>query len=137
MGRRKIKKRKGKGGKAGRFDPRVRPLLDHLGKVEAELRALGWWRSDTIDPFAHLPEDEPRNYTNASSFEEWLQFVFLPNARGAARGGTLPTESNVGQMAQHQYESHEHIAQAQPLIGLLSEFDDMVDRYHARQGGAR
>jgi uncharacterized protein YqcC (DUF446 family) len=124
----KIKKRKR--GKAGSG-----PFLQKLEEIEGELRSLGWWRAKPIDPFAHLSPEEPRSYLDASTFEDWLQFVFLPNARGAAQGGTLPTSSNVGLMAQRQYDYHEHVVEAQALIRLLSEFDEMVVAYHARQGG--
>ena len=130
----KIKKKKAKKGGRGRH-PSAGPFLAKLDAIELELRVLGWWRSEPVDPFAHLTPDEPRSYLDASSFEEWLQFVFLPGARGFARGGTLPATSHVGDMARQHYDYQTNVAEAQTLIQLLSAFDEMVEAHHARRGG--
>ena len=127
----KIKKRKS--GKKGKTNSG--PFAQKLDHIEAELRSLGWWRAKPVDPFAHLSPEEPRSYLDASSFEDWLQFVFLPNARGGARGGTLPATSNVGDMARQHYDYQTNVVEAQSLIRLLSAFDEMVEAYHARKGG--
>jgi uncharacterized protein YqcC (DUF446 family) len=132
----KIKRKKAKKGGRGRH-PSAGPFLAELDRIERELRGLGWWRDTPVDPFAHLAADAPRSYLDASSFEEWLQFVFLPNARAGARAGTLPATSNVGDMARQHYDYQTNVAEAQALIQLLSGFDEMVEAHHARRGGGR
>lgn len=129
----KKKKRKGKRG----FHPAAQPLLAKLDRVENELRSLGWWRTETIDPFPHLAPGEPRSYRDATSFEDWLQFVFLPTARSMARSGKLPDSSHVGDMAQDHYDGREEVLAAQPLVQLLSEFDELMERTRARLGAGR
>ncbi len=98
-----------------------------LDAIEQEMRTIGYWSEVVQDPFAKLPPGEPRVYINASSFEAWLQFVFLPNARQAVAAGDLPARSQVGLMAMRQYDYHSYVPEAQRLVELLQEFDRLVE----------
>ncbi len=131
----KIKKKKRKGERG--LHPAAQPLLAKLDRIEDELRSLGWWRVEAIDPFAHMAPGEPRSYRDASSFEDWLQFVFLPTARSMARSGELPDTSHVGDMAQDHYDATDEVLAAQPLVGLLVEFDELIEKTRARLGAGR
>lgn len=98
-------------------DARILALLD---EIEREMRRVGFW---TDDP----PEVEVSRYTEAPSFELWIQCVFLPNARDAARTGRYPEGSQVGRMARRQYDYHSFVEEAQPLLELLDRFDRLVE----------
>ena len=102
-------------------------LSKKLDEIEGELRRIGYWSQKQIDPFKHLSEGEAPSYLNASSFEAWLQFVFLPNARQAVEKRALPRSSQVGLMAKRQYDYHSHVPEAQDLVRLLHEFDSMIN----------
>lgn len=102
-------------------------LLKKLEQIESELRKIGYWKNQEIDPYAELPDGETPHFLNASSFEDWLQFVFLPNAREAVRSNALPKSSSVGVVALRQYDYHSHVPEAQELIRLLNEFDKFIN----------
>jgi uncharacterized protein YqcC (DUF446 family) len=97
-------------------------LARHLDAIEAELRRIGFW---TDRP----PKVEVESYLDAPTFELWLQQVFLPSARQAAAELDLPKESNVGLMALRQYDNHDHVGKAERLMALLSEFDELVEKF--------
>lgn len=59
-------------------------------------------------------------------FEEWLQYVFLGNARNAAAAHTLPRSSVVGARAVQEYEYMSVVEEALPLKELLQEFDAII-----------
>ena len=105
---------------------RSRRALQKLDAIEAELRRLGWWCEDPPDLLARFSAGELRTYLDAPSFELWLQCVFLPNARAAAESDALPSSSQVGLMALRQYDCHSSVPEAQPLLGLLHDFDRIV-----------
>jgi len=105
----------------------------HLGRVEDEMKRIGYWSSEPPDLQTEVREGRLATYLDAPSFELWLQQVFLPNARRAVVEADLPAESSVGVMAMRQYDYHSHVPEAQGLLRLLSEFDRLVETYaHAR-----
>jgi len=101
-------------------------VLEQLDAVETELKRLGWWDHDPPDLQAEVRAGTIRSYLDAPSFELWLQCIFLPNARRAAETASWPSGSQVGLMASRQYDYHEHVPEAQTLLRLLHDFDDMV-----------
>ncbi len=113
--------------------PRQR-LLARIGhqleRIEAEMKRIGYWSADPPDLRAKFAAGEMSSYLDAPSFELWLQQVFIPNAREGVAGSQLPAGSQVGLMALRQYDYHSHVPDAQPLLALLNEFDEMVERYH-------
>lgn len=88
-------------------------MLAKLDEVENEMKKVKFWCQS---------EDEKRD-----TFEHWLQFTFLPNARKAIETNNLPKKSQVGIMALRQYDYHSVIAEAHPLMQLLFEFDKLVE----------
>ncbi|HOU91081.1 MAG TPA: YqcC family protein [Polyangiaceae bacterium] len=108
------------------FSQRSRRALQKLDAIEAELRRLGWWCDDPPDLLAEVRAGALRTYLDAPSFELWLQCVFLPNARAAAEADALPSSSQVGLMALRQYDYHSFVPEAQPLLGLLHDFDRII-----------
>ncbi len=103
--------------------PRMTPsaLLATLDAIEAELKRLGWW-TDTAPP---MPEGDefPAFGEGLMAFPQWLQWIFLPNARAACADLDLPSGSQVGVKAVREFDGE---PDADRLIELLSEFDDQV-----------
>ncbi len=91
-----------------------------LDEIESELKLIGFWQTNP-------PEFKVANYLEAPSFELWLQSIFIPNARAATRNNKYPNNSQVGQMAFRQYDYHTHVKEAQKLIRLLNEFDNLIN----------
>ena len=102
-------------------------VVTQLDRIEAEMRRIGFWTSDAPD-LPEVREGRSKSYLDAPSFELWLQQVFLPNARRAAAEASLPRESNVGTMAMRQYDYHSSVPEAQDLLQLLRDFDELVER---------
>ncbi len=94
-------------------------ILSKVDDIEEELKSIGFWESNP-------PKLEVSNYLEAPSFEIWLQCVFIPNARLAAKTGKYPKGSQVGLMALREYDYHSHIKEAQRLVRLLHEFDELI-----------
>ncbi len=69
---------------------RISKVLDKLDEVELELRKIGYW-DDSLDveavreQAAALSAETGRSPVGSMPFEIWLQAVFFPNARKAAR----------------------------------------------------
>lgn len=95
-------------------------VIEALDNIEAELKSIGFWSSNP-------PDFMVSNFTKAPSFELWLQCIFLPNARDAAKKGEYPQQSQVGLMAMRQYDYHSHVEEAQNLVSLLNQFDKIVE----------
>jgi uncharacterized protein YqcC (DUF446 family) len=101
-------------------------LLAKLDEIEAEMRAIGFWR-DPPPEGGTTPMDGP-------DFAAWLQNTFLPNARARVRVNDLPERSQVGVMAMRQYDYHSTLEEALPLVALLHDFDDLIANRPASSG---
>lgn len=95
-------------------------VLAKLDEIEAELKRIKFWSDDPV-------KSEVANYIEAPSFEWWLQCVFLPSARAAVKSGKCPSRSQVGLMALRQYDYHGFVEEAQPLLRLLNQFDQIIE----------
>jgi uncharacterized protein YqcC (DUF446 family) len=91
-------------------------ILDKLDEIENEMKRIHYWLSSES--------------TGVGSFEHWLQFTFLPNARNAVQTNSIPQQSQVGVMALRQYDYHSVTEEAHPLIQILCDFDDAIEEYH-------
>jgi uncharacterized protein YqcC (DUF446 family) len=98
-------------------DKRVAEALD---EIETELKSIGYWSNNP-------PDFNVSNFTEAPSFELWLQCIFLPNARDAAKKSEYPQQSQVGLMAMRQYDYHSSVEEAQNLVSLLNHFDKIIE----------
>jgi uncharacterized protein YqcC (DUF446 family) len=101
-------------------------LMAKLDQIESEMRRIGFWDDNPPDLLAKFSSGEMRTYLDAPTFELWLQVVFLHRAREAVSTNKLPSSSQVGQMAMKQYNYHSVVEEAQGLMKLLYEFDEMV-----------
>jgi uncharacterized protein YqcC (DUF446 family) len=94
-----------------------------LDKIEAELRQIGYWQSTP------LPEEKFRNMgafgMNTMAFSQWLQFVFLPQARRAVSGEReFPGSSDVSVQAIREFDGDPNTGD---LVSLLCEFDAVIE----------
>jgi uncharacterized protein YqcC (DUF446 family) len=103
---------------------RVRAQAD---KIEAEMKRIGFWSDDPPDLQAAVRSGKIISYADAPSFELWLQCIFLPNAREAARTRRFPSESQVGYIAWRQWDYQSSVPEAEPLMKLLDQFDAIID----------
>ncbi|HET7845465.1 MAG TPA: YqcC family protein [Xanthomonadales bacterium] len=98
-------------------------LARQLDAIEAELRRIGWWQATPLSP-------EQMQFTQAfgadtMAFSQWLQFVFVPNAREAVAGKRpLPRRSMVGAQAVREFDG---VEEAEQLCSLLSSFDVAIE----------
>ena len=105
------------------------PISQKLDQIEAEMKRIGYWDNNPPDFQAKFASGEMNTYLDAPSFELWLQTIFLPNARDAVETNILPSDSQVGLMALRQYDYHSSIPEAQTLLTLLNEFDELVRKH--------
>jgi len=106
-------------GSTGRLSPGYGVVAAKLDEIEEEMKRVGLWQEKPLAP-------EQYNFTSAfamdtMSFDQWLQFIFVPRVRGIiSAGGGFPASSSVGAQAVREFDTHPN---AQRLITLLSEFD--------------
>ena len=109
-------------------------IAQQLDAIEAEMKAIGFWTDDAPDLRDEVASGKITSYLDAPGFELWLQTIFLPNAREAVKTNQFPATSQVGLMAMRQYDYHSFVQEAQNLLGLLYEFDRLVERYNNLDG---
>ena len=91
-------------------------LADQLDAIERYLKAHQLWSSDTPAPAA-LASTEPFA-VDTLSFEQWLQFLFLPKARQyVLQHDCLPPGMSIAPMAKEVYQ-HQHIELIHKLLVL-------------------
>jgi uncharacterized protein YqcC (DUF446 family) len=90
-----------------------------LDEIELEMKRIGYWAENP-------PAFEVKSFLEAPSFELWLQCIFIPRAREAAAANSYPSSSQVGLMAMRQYDYHSYVEEAQSLLRLLGEFDQII-----------
>jgi uncharacterized protein YqcC (DUF446 family) len=104
-------------------------IARHLDAIEAEMKRIDYWQ---VEPPAQLLErlkaGETLSFTGSGiSFEQYLQLVFLPNARRRVSDDNLPASSNMGVIAMRQYDYHSYVEEAQPLLSLFRELDRLIN----------
>lgn len=91
-----------------------------INNIEIEMKKIGFWSENP-------PDFNASNFTEAPTFELWLQCVFIPNAREAVKTGEYPEKSQVGLMALRQYNYHSYTEEAQELLSMLNDFDRIIE----------
>jgi uncharacterized protein YqcC (DUF446 family) len=111
----------GGGGSVGRSAPGYTTVAAKLDQIEQEMRRVGLWQEKPLAP-------DQYNFTQAfamdtMSYDQWLQFVFVPRVREIIRTeGRFPASSSVGAQAVREFDTY---PDAERLIALLSEFDSL------------
>ena len=90
-------------------------LLD----IESEMKALGLWQEEEIDPQL-LRSVEPF-CCDTLKFEQWLQFILIPKMHALlTQQQPLPKKALIAPMAEHVWHTQ---VDKLPLIKLLRSFD--------------
>lgn len=98
-------------------------IADILLEVEATLRTHGKW--DEESPTSHALASAQPFCMDTLSFEQWLQWVFLPRMRSTLeQTGPLPDKSGIFAYAE------EYLLKNDPstnyLLSLIKRFDDLI-----------
>jgi len=98
-------------------------VKQRIDEIEAEMKRIGYWSDEPLPPEAY-------NFHRAfamdtMAFSQWLQFVFVPRVQELVEsGGPFPGRSQVGAQAVREFDGAD---EANPLIGLLGEFDRYIE----------
>jgi uncharacterized protein YqcC (DUF446 family) len=93
-----------------------------ISQIQAEMQRIGMWQEQP-------PAAEPLEVTQAFggdklSFEQWLQFVFLPRVREIIdQKARFPSESQVSTKAFREWRMFGEAPDVDRLLELLGEFD--------------
>ena len=95
-------------------------IIDLANQIEIEMKKIGLWSS------AEVPDVKVSGAFGADSmtFEEWLQFRFLPNLRQAAMTNAVPRTSSIAVAAIRNLDG---VKGADMLIDLLSRLDRLTE----------
>ncbi|CAG8870318.1 hypothetical protein PS627_03944 [Pseudomonas fluorescens] len=105
------------------MEQRILDIADHLLLIERELHVQGWWSDQppsaealgSVVPFA----------VDSMSFEQWLQWIFLPRMKQILEHGlALPNASGILVMAETVYSNRPD--ESRELRRLLAEFDQLI-----------
>ena len=96
----------------------VRAVLSKLDEIEAEMQRVGLWQNGPLEPDQY--DFRAAFAMDTMTFTQWLQFIFIPNVRGAAAMNKFPSESQVAAQAIREFDT---LPEASQLTNLLSEFD--------------
>lgn len=107
------------------METRVAQLAEQLLLIERELRVLGWWAAEP--PSAEALASQEPFCVDSLTFEQWLQWIFLPRMKQLLEAGAeLPSVSGIQAMAEMVYREQPGVARR--LLELLGEFDGLLTR---------
>lgn len=105
------------------MDARCAALADQLLLIERELRVCDLW--NPTPPAAQALASREPFCVDTLSFEEWLQWVFLPRMKLILeRDQALPAVSGILAMAEMVYQGRQ--AQMAGLLRALEAFDQLI-----------
>ena len=97
-------------------DPRI--VLEKLDLIETEMRKIGVWQSEPLEPDQY--DFRAAFAGDTMTFSQWLQFIFIPNVKIAVENGKFPSSSQVAAQAVREFDGMD---EASNLVAILSEFD--------------
>lgn len=105
------------------MDSRILDIADHLLLIERELHVRGWWSEQA--PSAEALASTVPFAVDSLSFEEWLQWIFLPRMKEILELGlALPNASGILVMAETVFVDRPD--ESRELRRLLAEFDQLI-----------
>lgn len=105
------------------MEQRILDIADHLLLIERELHLRGWWSEQA--PSAEALASVVPFAVDTLSFEQWLQWIFLPRMRLILENGlALPNASGILVMAETVYSDRPQ--ESRELRRLLAEFDQLI-----------
>src|SRR5215470_14142318 len=96
--------------------PSAEKVLEKLGQIETEMKQIGLWQSEPLQPEQY--QFHAAFAMDTMSFSQWLQFVFIPKVKEAAKAKQFPAKSQVGAQAVREFDG---LSTASHLVTLLSE----------------
>ncbi|ABO24510.1 YqcC family protein [Shewanella loihica] len=91
-----------------------------LRLIEAELKRLQLWQDQP--PSAEAMADPTPFACESMTFEQWLQFIFLPKmGEIIAVNGALPSQIALTPMAEHVWQGR---AEMRVLITIINQLDE-------------
>ena len=97
-------------------------LADILLRIEAEMRINSLWANET--PSFHALDSIQPFCIDTLSFQQWLQFVFLPKMKRVLEEGLqFPSSCDIAPMASESFK--QNIEQTDTLLELLIECDQI------------
>lgn len=108
-------------------DTRHSQVASLLIDLEMELRRLQWWQAQR--PSAEALASTVPFCVDTLSFDQWLQFVFLPTLQQMIElGMALPSNCQITPMAEEFVRSSaDHSTQsAEPLLAALTALDRLM-----------
>ena len=105
------------------MDARIPQIADQLLLIERQLRQLGLWAQQA--PSAEALASQQPFCVDSLTFEEWLQWVFLPRLKNMLEANApLPTASGIAAMAEQVFVGR--ALEVKGLIAALEEFDRLI-----------
>lgn len=110
--------------------PNIVPVRENVRAIEAEMLRIGYWAEE-----APAAIDATKLYGGVS-FEQWLQFVFLPKVWAATHSGNFDEvpDYRVGLAALRQYDYHSTIEEAHPLMSLCHDLEKSLSHVLSERG---
>lgn len=104
-------------------EPRILEIADQLLLIERELHVQGWW--DAEAPSAEALASVTPFAVDVMSFEQWLQWIFLPRMKLILElGQPLPNASGILVMAETVFANRPE--ESRELRRLLAAFDQLI-----------
>lgn len=105
------------------MEQRILDIADHLLLIERELQVRGWW--DHEPPSASALASTVPFAVDTLSFEQWLQWIFLPRMKLILEHGhPLPNASGILVMAETVFTDRPE--ESRELRRLLATFDQLI-----------
>ncbi|MFJ9993028.1 YqcC family protein [Pseudomonas putida] len=105
------------------MEQRILDIADHLLLIERELQVRGWW--DEVSPGASALVSTVPFAVDTLSFEQWLQWIFLPRMKLILEHGhPLPNASGILIMAETVFTDRPE--ESRELRRLLAAFDRLI-----------
>jgi uncharacterized protein YqcC (DUF446 family) len=98
--------------------PSAEKVLEKLSEIETEMKQIGLWQNEAL--MSEQYQFHQAFAMDTMSFSQWLQFVFIPKVKEAAKASQFPAKSQVGAQAVREFDT---LPAASRLVTLLSEFD--------------
>lgn len=92
-----------------------------FNSIEQEMKTSGLWAQNT--PKTEDLESDMPFCVDTLSFEQWLQFVFLPKMRAIVGNGQMPP--GPAQLYPIGEEAFKQRSEAKQLLELLKNFDEV------------
>ena len=103
--------------------PPYATVQSHIDAIEAEMKRIGMWQDEPL---------EPEKYTfqmafgmDTMAYSQWLQYIFVPRVRQIiAERGDFPEGSMVGAQAVREFDG---VDEASNLVSMLAAFDALFN----------